>query len=170
MNLLRKQLLIGLTVLGMGGATLAVQAQTPAAEGRHSHAATQEQRQARMGEHIAKRQAKLHDALKLSAAQEPAWAAFQAAIKPDATHTRPDHSAMAALPAPERMEKHLEMAKQHIAGMESHLAALKTFYAVLTPEQKKVFDEHTRRGHHMGHKQHMGHMKGDMKQGHMKHG
>lgn len=160
MNALRKSIIVGLTVLGMGSATMAVQAQTaPAAEGRHSHAATQEQRKARRGEHFAKRQAALHAALKLSAAQEPAWATLVASIKPDAMPAHADQAAMAALPAPERMEKHLELAKKHIAQMEAHLAALKTFYAVLTPEQKKVFDAHSMGAGPMGHMQHMQHMR-----------
>jgi len=155
MNALRKSIIVGLIVLGMGSATLAVQAQAPAIEGRHGHAATQAQRQATWGEQFAKRQAKLHDALKLTAAQEPAWASYQAAIKPG-MHAHSDRAALAALPAPERMEKHLEMARNHIAQMETHLAALKTFYAVLTPEQKKVFDENSKRGGHRG--KHMHHM------------
>ncbi len=159
MNTLRKHVLIALTVLGMGGAAFAVQAQTAAPEGRHGHAATQEQRMAKWGEHFAKRQAKLHDALQLSAAQEPAWAAYQAAIKPAAMGMHGDRAAWASMPAPARMEKMIAMAKQHTAAMESHLAALNTFYAQLTPAQKKVFDENTRggRGHHRG-----GHMKDGM--------
>ncbi|HEY0584631.1 MAG TPA: Spy/CpxP family protein refolding chaperone, partial [Pseudoduganella sp.] len=51
--------------------------------------------------------------------------------------------------APERMEKRIEMAKARLARMESNLAATKTFYATLTPEQQKVFDEKAGRfGHH----------------------
>jgi Spy/CpxP family protein refolding chaperone len=169
MNTLRKQVLIALTVLGMGSAAVAVQAQTAAPEGRHGHAANQEQRMEKWGEHFAKRQAKLHDALKLSAAQESAWATYQAAIKP-AVGSMPmhaDRAALAGMPAPARMEKMISMAKQHIVTMESHLAALNTFYAVLTPAQKKIFDENTMAGrrHHGGmHGKHgmMGEM-GEMK-------
>ncbi|MES2739526.1 MAG: Spy/CpxP family protein refolding chaperone [Pseudomonadota bacterium] len=36
----------------------------------------------------------------------------------------------------------MTLSKARIALQESHLAALKTFYAVLTPEQKAVFDQH----------------------------
>lgn len=75
MNTLRKQLLIALTVVGMGSAA-AVQAQTAAPEGRYGHAAHQQERIEKWGEHAAKREAKLHDALKLSAEQEPAWNAY----------------------------------------------------------------------------------------------
>ena len=148
MNTLRKNILIAVTVLGMGGAAVAVQAQQAPAEGRYTHAASQEQRQAKWAEHFAKRQAKLHDALKLSAGQESAWAAYQAAIKPAATGAQGDRAAWAALTAPQRLEKAIAMAKQHTAAMEAHLPALQTFYSVLTADQKKIFDDSSKGGMH----------------------
>lgn len=163
MNTLRKHLLIALAVLGMGSAAFSVQAQTAAPEGRHANAVTQEQRMAKWQEHFAKRQAKLHEALKLTGAQESAWATYQAAIKPSAMGAHGDRAAWAGLSAPARMEKMIAMSKQHTAAMESHLAALNTFYSVLTPAQKQVFDQNTRggRGGHGGHRgEHM--MKGAM--------
>ena len=153
MNTLHKHVLTALTALGIGGAACAVQAQTAPPEGRHANAATQQQQMAKQGEHMAKRQAKIHDALQLTAAQEPAWAAYQSAIKPaGAMHTQGEHAAWATLSAPARMEKMIGMAKQHTAAMESHLAALSTFYAVLTPAQRKAFDAATMHGggHHGG--------------------
>lgn len=164
MNTLRKQLLISVAMLGMGSAAFAAQAPTaaPAPEGRHAHAANQQERMARWSEHFAQRQAKIHDALQLSAGQESAWAAYQAAIKPAATGMmQGDHAAWAALPAPARMEKMIAVAKQHTAEMESHLTALNTFYSVLTPAQKKAFDAATMHdGRGRGH----GGMKGPMMQ------
>lgn len=145
MKSLRKPLLIGLTVLGLGSG-LAAQAQTtPPAEGRHAHAANKEQMQAKMAEHWAARQAKLHDALKLTAAQETAWTAYQNAIKPTAP-AMGERASWAGLSAPARMEKMIAMAKQHITVMESHLSALNTFYSVLSADQKKIFDDNTRGG------------------------
>jgi hypothetical protein len=82
----------------------------------------------------------MHDKLKLSATQEPAWKTFTDAITPGAMPARPDHAAMEKMTAPERMEKMLALSKERQVKMESHLAALKTFYAVLTPEQKKIVD------------------------------
>jgi protein CpxP len=150
MSPVRKSIIIGLTVLGMASAS--VFAQTPApAEGRHGHAVSQEQRQAKWGAHLAKRQAKLHDALKLTAAQEPAWNAFIATHQPQARMQRGDHAMFRQMPAPQRMEKNIEMAKQRMAMMESRLGALKTFYAVLSPEQQKLFDENSVRRGHRGH-------------------
>jgi protein CpxP len=85
--------------------------------------------------------ATLHDKLKLTAQQETAWKKF-AAVNPMADKSvRPDPAEMDKLNAPQRMEKGLEHMKKMEAKMTEHLAALKEFYAVLTPEQQKIFDE-----------------------------
>jgi hypothetical protein len=151
MNTLRKNVLIALTVLGMGSAAVAVQAQTATAphEGHHAHAATEQERMAKWGEHFARRQAKLHDALKLTGGQEAAWAAHQAAIKPQpgAMGMHGDRAGLAAMSAPARMEKMIAMGKQHTALLESRLGALNTFYSVLSPAQKSYSREHRGGGH-----------------------
>jgi protein CpxP len=161
MNTLRKNVLIALTVLGIGSAAVTVQAQTAPAEGRHGAAASQQERMARWGEHFARRQARLHDALQLNGGQESAWAAYQASIKAQAgmMGMHGDRDAWAAMSAPARMEKMIAMSRQHTAMMESQLGALNTFYSVLSPAQKKVFDDNTRGG---GHDHHRG---GHMQQG-----
>lgn len=161
MNTFRKSLLIGLTAFGMATAGIAAHAQNAAPEGRHGHMAQQEAGGAKFGERMAKHRAMLHDKLKLSAAQEPAWAAFAAATAPKMPDTRPDRAAMDKMTAPERMEQWIALSKQHIAVRESHLAALKTFYAVLTPEQQKIFDAGMPHGGHghRGHGRHHGMMR-----------
>ncbi len=173
-NTLRTTLLAGLMALGVAGTALAqspaatagassaTAAADGAAAGRHGHAATMQERQARRSAHMAKRQAKLHDALKLTATQESAWSSYQSALRPAqaAVHgNRGDRAGWAALSAPARMEKRLAMAKQRTARMETRLAALNTFYGVLTAEQKKTFDEVGMRGkgHRGGHHGHHGH-------------
>jgi protein CpxP len=151
MNTIRKSILIGLTVIGMSSATLAARADdTTPAPGRHGAAVSQEQMQAKMAEMFAKHQAKVHDLLKLTAAQEGAWTTYQAAIKPVAPATHVDRAAIAKMSSPDRMAKMLEMSKQHIITMEAHLAALTAFYGQLTTAQKTVFDSQTMGGgmHH----------------------
>jgi periplasmic protein CpxP/Spy len=104
---------------------------------------------AQMEQRATKRFDALHDALKLTAAQEPAWKAFRDTITADRAammKNRPDPATMAGKPAPERMELMLERSKTHQTQMEKHLAELKTFYAQLTPEQKKTFDAHSMMG------------------------
>lgn len=135
MNHFKKSLLIGLAMLSFGAA----QAQT--AEGRHSHTARMEKMQADHSQRFTERMNKLHDALKLTSAQEPAWTTYVAAVTPAAdAHPAADRAANAALSAPERADKHLAMAKAHMATMEAHVAAMKTFYGTLTADQKKTFD------------------------------
>lgn len=157
MSTLRKQIMIGLAALSMGAAAVGAYAQAPAPEGRFGHAATQEQRQAKMAEFVAKRQAALHDALKLSPAQEPAWTVFVNATKPVPHADRGDRAAWASLAAPARMEKMIALSKERTARMEAHLAALNTFYATRTPEQKKVMDQQALRGFGGRHGGHRGH-------------
>lgn len=147
MNTLRKSLIIGMTVVGLSSA-IGAQAQEATAPQHKAYAATKFD-PAKRAEHMAQRQQKLHDALKLTAAQETAWNTYIAAVKPATPIGRADRASFKDLPAPERMEKMLELQKEHLAKQESHLEALKTFYAVLTPEQQKTFDKATAgHGHH----------------------
>ena len=175
MNTLRKHLVIAFTAAGLFGAAVGAQAQTAApVEGRHAHAMTAEQRlakkaewQAKAGERRAKiqqkraeDQAKLRDSLKLNAAQQPAWDAFVASRAPEKKGERagrPDRAAWAGLSAPQRMEKQIAMHKARTTHMESRLSALNSFYAVLTPEQRKTFDAQAQQRKGGRHHQHRAH-------------
>ncbi|MET0268104.1 MAG: Spy/CpxP family protein refolding chaperone [Duganella sp.] len=142
MNILRKSILIGFTVLGMAAAHAQDTTQQGQQQGRQGHAVSMEQRQAKMAEMYAKRQARLHDKLKITAQQEAAWATYQAAINPAApAGPRPQRGEFAKLSAPERLSKQIEMSKVREARMQQHLTAMTAFYEQLTPEQKTVFDK-----------------------------
>lgn len=90
-------------------------------------------------------QARLHEKLKLTAQQEPAWKKFTASQPLPNKAARLDRGEMQKLSAPQRMEKGLEHMRTMEKTMTEHLAALKEFYAALTPEQQKVFDAQTPR-------------------------
>ena len=151
MNTLRKSILIGMTVLGMGTVTMAAQAD----EARDGAMAGHEQMAGKWQERIAQHVAKLHDKLKLTPAQEPAWKTFTASMMPaGAMPARMDHAAIARMTAPERLEKWIAFSKERIGKQEARLAALKTFYAVLTPEQQKDFDDSVPGGRHGPHRGH----------------
>ena len=145
MKSLKNKFFIGLAAVAMTAAS-GVYAQNSApsaspATGNMSgmgmgHAQMAEKMKAGMAKHLAE----MHDKLKLSAAQEPAWNTFTAAIVPGAMPAHPDRAAMEKMTAPERMEKMVALSKERLAKMESRLAALKAFYTVLTPEQKKLLD------------------------------
>lgn len=102
--------------------------------------------QGHSGERMKQHHQRLHDALKLTPQQEGAWSKFQESHPFAGNANRPDPAEIAKLTAPERAEKMLEMQKQHQDAMGKHVAAMKDFYAQLTPEQKKVFDEQTMMG------------------------
>ncbi len=161
-----RTVLAALLGLGALGSTYAAD---PVAPGRHGHALSQEERTAKMEEHkakfaemVAKHQAALHDKLKLTAAQEPAWKTFIAAVTPTWPAMPASHAAAASMTTPERLDQHLSMAKEHLAKMETRAAATKVFYAQLTPEQQKTFDAEAAKMHHhmaghMGHRMMMRH-------------
>jgi Spy/CpxP family protein refolding chaperone len=70
---------------------------------------------------------------------------------------RPDRAEFARLTTPERIDRMRAMRSERIAEMDKRGDATKTFYASLTPEQKKVFDQETLRGRGEGRH---GHRKG----------
>jgi Spy/CpxP family protein refolding chaperone len=165
MNNVRKTLLTGLAALSLGGAMLGAQAQSQAPDAHPKAHLSKEERQAKHAEFAAKRDqmhaqrvARLHDELKITPAQEGAWNGFVASMKrpqhADGQHG--DRAAWAGLSAPQRAEKMIELQKARIAVMEQRLAALNTFYSVLSPDQKKVFDDKAAQmqshfGRHGGH-------------------
>ena len=101
-----------------------------------------------------KRLETLKSDLKLNANQEAAWTEWVGKIKGDHAgweERRKNEESWANLPAPDRMEKMLAFSKEHIAKQEMHLAATKTFYATLSPEQRKTFDKDFNFEHHGRH-------------------
>jgi LTXXQ motif family protein len=83
--------------------------------------------------------------LKITATQESAWKAFadQAKERAEAMQalmTSAQGSAQAT--APERLELRIQMMKKRQEQMEKGTAAFKDLYAVLTPEQKALADQH----------------------------
>ena len=95
----------------------------------------------RRSEFMEKRQNALHDKLGLSASQEAAWNDFIVKSKPIERPTKPAWSELSTLSTPDRLDHMLAMMKDRQQTMESHAQAVKAFYAQLTPEQQKIFDE-----------------------------
>jgi Spy/CpxP family protein refolding chaperone len=89
--------------------------------------------------------------LKLNPNQEIAWTEWVNKIKGDHKgweERRKNEESWASLSAPERMEKMLAFSKEHIAKQEERLAATKTFYVILSPEQRQIFDKGFNFEHH----------------------
>ncbi len=113
--------------------------------------AKMQERMAQMQARMSQRLAELKQKLQLSPGQELAWTTYTEALKPVAMN-QPDRADMAKLTTPERIDRMKAQRTSHMAEMDKRADATKTFYSVLTPEQKKVFDEQTLRrgGHHGG--------------------
>ena len=149
MKALHKAFVIGAALFSFG----AMAAETP----QHQYAATKFD-PVKMQERMDQRAKRMHDALKITPAQEAAWQAYLSALKSNMPQRGQfDRAAFKQMPAPERMEKRIEMARSHITRMENNLAATKTFYAQLTPEQQKLFDEKAGRFSQRGHMRMMRH-------------
>lgn len=103
----------------------------------------------RFEQRMEKRQQVLHDELKLSPDQEKSWQTYADAVKASMPK-RGDFNpkAMADLPAPERADRMLARAQERLDGMRKGTEAMKAFYATLTPEQKKTFDQKSFHGFH----------------------
>lgn len=110
---------------------------------------------AKMQERMAKRLAEMKQKLQLSGAQESAWTAWTASMKP-AAFKRPDRGEMEKLTTPERIDRMRAMRSARMAEMDKRADATKTFYAALSTEQKKTYDTLTARGHHGGPPHHKG--------------
>jgi periplasmic protein CpxP/Spy len=93
--------------------------------------------------------ARLHAALKIGAAQEGAWRGFVDASQPDPQQQARERSAEDMLPtltAPQRVDLSIAVMQADLDTLRRRGAALKTFYATLTPAQKAIFDRETRPG------------------------
>lgn len=110
---------------------------------------------AQRAEKIRQKQAQLHARLGLDNAQEAAWKAYVARMQPNSIErSRPSREQLAAMSVPERMEQRLAGMQAVQQRMTERLAATREFYAVLSPEQQKIFNEHfpLRGGKHMHHR------------------
>ncbi|HEY3799249.1 MAG TPA: Spy/CpxP family protein refolding chaperone [Caulobacteraceae bacterium] len=88
----------------------------------------------------------LHDALKLTPAQDDAWRAFAAASAPDGAQQARARSAQQMLPtlsAPQRVDLSIAAMEADLETLRRRGAALKAFYAQLTPAQQQTFDRQT---------------------------
>ncbi len=132
-------------------------AATAASEGhRQADPQKMQKRMERMQQRMAKRMAAFKEKLQLSPGQEGAWTAYTEALKPTARQQRPDRAEFARLTTPERIDRMRAVRQARAVEMDKRADATKAFYAVLSAEQKKVFDDSTLRRGHRGHHRHHG--------------
>ena len=131
----------------MAGAGFPSYAQTAPAQPKANHGMMHERDPAKRQEMMAKRQAELKAQLQLTAAQEPAWNTFVASMKP-AVDRAALRAEMEKLSDAERRDKMTALRAQREAKVGA-------FYAVLSADQRRVFDEQRKhkgqgRGHGRG--------------------
>lgn len=88
----------------------------------------------------------LHRALNLNPQQEDGWKAFQQsyAMDPAAMARQRDAgTAMARMTAPQRVDQSIGMMRDDLDALQRRGAALKAFYATLSPQQQRTFDRET---------------------------
>jgi hypothetical protein len=89
---------------------------------------------------------RLHAALQLSPAQEPAWTAYTRAISPnpdvEARHRATD-SLLPTLPTPRRIALIAATMQADEADFRHQGVAVNAFYLQLTPSQRRTFDDQT---------------------------
>jgi protein CpxP len=99
-----------------------------------------------------KHMVKLHDALKLTSAQEAAWTDFSNKMKPvnmdKPKMDKPGNQDWKDLSTPDRLDKVLNNMKSHEKQLAEHAAVVRTFYGALTPDQQKIFDHQFQARHH----------------------
>jgi periplasmic protein CpxP/Spy len=130
-------------------------------EGMRGHDAARMQE--RMSQRMAERMTALKTKLQIAPTQEAAWTTFTTAMQPmqSAAYAgmRASHEALSKLPTPERLDRMRALHNQHMAEMSTRMTqradATKAFYNVLSPEQKKTFDDEFSRAMHGGPGMHM---------------
>lgn len=95
----------------------------------------------RHAKHMEQHHKMLHEALKLTAEQEPGWKKLIDSEQPMQTPDTVKREDWSKLSVPQRAEKKLEHSKLRQEQMSQHVTALKAFYATLTPEQQKTFED-----------------------------
>lgn len=106
------------------------------------------QRQARFEQ----RMAELKQKLQITGNQEAAWSSFTTALRPLAQRPRMDREALARMTTPDRIDHMRALRAERIAEMDRRGDATKAFYATLTAEQQKTFDEVSLHARGWGHK------------------
>ena len=166
MKRIQKHLLTAGLLAGIGLSALAQPAPGAGGPGHRGpmDPARMQEMHARMEQRMNERLEFFKFKLKITPAQEGAWGAWAAAIKPaGARPQRPDRAEFERLSTPERIDRMRAMRATRQAEMDKRFDATKAFYAQLNPEQRKVFDQESmkmlgggRGGHEGGRHHHRG--------------
>lgn len=147
MHVTKKRILSGCLVISFAVFSMLAAAQEHSKNSCKDQPNPQDCMHKKMEHSRAEHEAKLHAALKLSPAQEPAWKTYTDSLHQQMAAAEADHKTMSShadmekMSMPDRLAQHLAMEQKRLTMMQSYLAALKTFYAVLTPGQQTTMDK-----------------------------
>lgn len=149
--------LAGAVCLSLGLAASAVAQDRPAAPGERQAQGPQgprglrgADREKQFADMQHRRQERLHDLLQIKPDQEGAFRTFLAALQQpppqrgpgrDAGGRRQGPGPQERLTTPERLDRMAQAMAERQQRAQKTASAVKAFYAVLTPEQRKAFDE-----------------------------
>ncbi|TFY97979.1 Spy/CpxP family protein refolding chaperone [Ramlibacter rhizophilus] len=158
MTSIRTSLVLAAMMAALAGTA---QAHAPSAEAGQPQAGQREahrhgdpaQRQARFTE----RMSDLKQKLQITSGQESAWNSFVAAMQPKPRGERMDREALASLTTPQRIDQMRVLRQQRMQAMDQRGEAVKAFYAALSEQQQKTFDELSARPLQRGHRGGPGH-------------
>jgi periplasmic protein CpxP/Spy len=97
----------------------------------------------------AQRLDKLKSDLQLQPNQQGAWEAYTTTLKSLGDSRKAQWQQAKAQPAatlPDRLDQHVNFAKQREADLETMVSATKQFYSTLTPEQRAIMDKRPEHG------------------------
>jgi protein CpxP len=80
----------------------------------------------------------LHDSLQLSPAQEPAFQAWQAALRPTGPMVRP--GGLRRMTTPQRLDEEIAQQTEQTTELKARVAATKSFYNQLSATQRQTLD------------------------------
>ncbi len=116
------------------------------AHGKPHHLSEKQKSQVqdRRAEHRAKRLQELKVFLQLEGNQESAWSSFYDVMqRPIVKPERLKAEELEKLSTPDRIDKMMAVKAERDSQMNQRMSAIKTFYASLNTQQKKVFDTHS---------------------------
>jgi hypothetical protein len=132
---------LGLTVAGAAVAQDRPAAPAPKAAARADRTAERDQMRADMQRN---RQQRLHDLLQIKPDQEAAFRTYVSTLEQmraqRAADRKPPAPGAAPLTTPERLDRMTQRLNERQQQQQKVVAATKTFYAALTPDQRKAFD------------------------------
>jgi periplasmic protein CpxP/Spy len=151
MKLLRTTLITTALLVGVSSMSFAQMGPGTAEPGSQHMAKIHERMAQRHTQHLAD----LKTQLKLDKDQESAWTTFSQSMQTPSTRpAHPDRATLEKLSTPERLDLMQKHRAQMDAQMQKHVEATKAFYAVLSADQKKIFDDQSAKFMARGHKEH----------------